>query len=129
MITYLDGVEQIDPMSVESTNIRIDVKGYIDLERQKVFGIMWQMLKSDYPPEAKLQSLLEFDKVLGLSIEENREELRRPLPDEIKKLVAEREKARRDQDWGKADEIRKQIADQGFELRDFESGPVVVRKR
>ena len=37
MITYLDGVEQIDPMSVESTNIRIDVKGYIDLERQKVY--------------------------------------------------------------------------------------------
>ena len=100
-----------------------------DLDTPKALAIMWQMLKSDYQPEAKLQSLLEFDKVLGLSIEENREELRRPLPDEIKKLVAEREKARRDQDWGKADEIRKQIADQGFELRDFESGPVVVRKR
>ena len=100
-----------------------------DLDTPKALATMWEMLKSDYPPEAKLRSLLEFDKVLGLSIEENREELRRPLPDEIKKLVAEREKARRDQDWGKADEIRKQIADQGFELRDFESGPVVVRKR
>ena len=38
MITYLDGKEQLDPMSgMEPVNIRIDVKNYTDLERQKVY--------------------------------------------------------------------------------------------
>ena len=37
-ILYLDGIEQLDPMSgIEPTNPRIDVKDYTDLERQKAY--------------------------------------------------------------------------------------------
>lgn len=100
-----------------------------DLDTPKALAIVWEMLRSDYPPEAKLSSLLEFDKVLGLSVRENRDELRQPLPAEIKKLVTEREERRRNQDWQASDRLRKKIESLGFEVRDAKTGPLVKRKK
>ncbi|MBI4050029.1 MAG: cysteine--tRNA ligase [Candidatus Doudnabacteria bacterium] len=99
-----------------------------DLNTPEALAVMWQMLKSDYPAEAKLQSLLEFDKILGLSIKETWEELRRPLPLEIQKLVIEREKNRALSNWGAADAFREQIKKAGFDIKDTDSGPIVRRK-
>lgn len=99
-----------------------------DLDSPKALAVMWNMIHSDYPSEAKLQSLIEFDKILGLSIKSTWEELRRPLPDEIKSLVSMREQARRHENWDEADKLRKQIENQGFEIKDTDSGPKIVKK-
>ena len=99
-----------------------------DLDTPKALAVMWNMTNSDYPGEAKLQSLFEFDKILGLSLKETWQELRRPLPDEIQKLVQEREGARQNNNWEKADELRKKIEESGFEVKDTDKGPFVKRK-
>lgn len=99
-----------------------------DLDTPKALAVMWNMVNSDYPPEAKLQSLLEFDKILGLSIRETWEELRRPVPEEVQNLVEERERARKDENWPRADKIREKIEKSGYEIKDTESGPKVIRK-
>jgi cysteinyl-tRNA synthetase len=44
-------------------------------------------------------------------------------------LVAEREEARRQKDFHKADRIRQQLAAQGVIIEDTERGPLVRRKR
>lgn len=99
-----------------------------DLDTPKALAVMWEMLRSEYPPEAKLQSLLEFDKILGLSVKATWQELKKPLPEEIQKLVQERESLRQQEKWAEADELRKKIHEAGFELRDTEKGPLVRRK-
>ena len=86
------------------------------------------MVRSDYPGEAKLESLFEFDKILGLSLKETWEELRRPLPDDVQKLVHDREQERQNNSWEKADELRKEIESAGFEIKDTDKGPLVKRK-
>jgi cysteinyl-tRNA synthetase len=45
------------------------------------------------------------------------------IPAEIKKLAEQREQYRKDQNWAKADEARKQIESLGWMLDDTPSGP------
>lgn len=57
------------------------------------------------------------DKVLGIL--KSREE---KLPEDLQKLVDEREKARRKKDWKKADEIRKMLLEKGIIVEDTPQG-------
>jgi cysteinyl-tRNA synthetase len=45
------------------------------------------------------------------------------LPDELKALIVLREEARRDKDWAKSDEIRKQLFVAGIQVEDMPEGP------
>ena len=98
-----------------------------DLDTPKALAVVWELLRSDYPGEAKLEALLKFDQILGLSLKDTWQELREPLPEEIQKLVQEREKLRKETNWDKADKVREQIRSLGFEIKDTERGPLVTR--
>lgn len=50
------------------------------------------------------------------------------VPDEVRRLVAEREQARKARDFTRADTLRDEIARLGFEVRDTASGVEVVPK-
>jgi cysteinyl-tRNA synthetase len=49
-------------------------------------------------------------------------------PDELKRLAAEREEARDARDFERADQIRDQLADSGWEIRDTPEGARLVRR-
>ena len=66
--------------------------------------------------------MLEFDKVLGI-LEVKQEK----IPSAIMKLVADREKARKEKDFKKADSIREELSRKGYILEDTKEG-VRVRK-
>ncbi len=99
-----------------------------DLDTPGALATMWELIKSDYPGEAKLESLFLFDKIWGLSLRETWEELQQPLPKEIEKLIQKRDELRAEQKWQEADEIRKQIEAQGFEVKDAQTKTIVKRK-
>jgi cysteinyl-tRNA synthetase len=44
---------------------------------------------------------------------------------EVEKLVQEREDARKERDWDKADHLRQRISEMGFEVTDTKEGPVL----
>lgn len=52
--------------------------------------------------------------------------LTQPIPHEVLLLVEEREKARREKRWEQADELRKQIIELGYLVRDTPLGPEIV---
>ncbi|HXK31140.1 MAG TPA: cysteine--tRNA ligase, partial [Candidatus Paceibacterota bacterium] len=87
-----------------------------------------EMIDSKYPSEAKLKSLYRFDEILGLSLKLTRDELRHPLPPEIKKLVAEREEMRKKKDWKRSDALREKIEKAGYVIKDTEKGPLVRKQ-
>ena len=62
-------------------------------------------------------SALGFDKVLGI-LEEKEEKLN----PELKKLIDEREKARKEKNYEKADKIRQQLKEKGIILEDTKEG-------
>ncbi len=67
--------------------------------------------------------LADFDKVLGALHGESG-----AAGDEILKLVAERERARKAKKWAESDRIRNQLAGLGWEVKDTPEGPKVKRR-
>lgn len=89
-----------------------------DLDTPKALAILWEMIKdTTVKNEDKKATLLDFDRVLGLGLGTIKIE-ERVVPDEILKLINERKEARANKDWAKADELRTQIENAGFEVRD-----------
>jgi cysteinyl-tRNA synthetase len=50
-----------------------------------------------------------------------------PVDEQAARLADERERARREGDFERADVIRRRLAEQGYEVRDTAAGPVLVR--
>lgn len=67
-----------------------------------------------------LRVFQEFDAVLGLGINNRK---KTAAPAEVIKLIAERETARREKDWARADALRKKINSSGYALQDAPEGP------
>jgi len=96
-----------------------------DLDLPKVLTLVWRLVKDkQFPTSAKHRTLLEMDKVLGLAVDQV-EHLE--IPDEVKRLVAEREQLRSDDNWLEADEIRDQLEQKGYLLEDTPEGTIVKK--
>ena len=66
------------------------------------------------------RSLEVIDEVLGLELMDTTPD----IDDEAKRLILERQQARRAKDWQAADNIRAQLNEKGIALRDTPSGQV-----
>jgi cysteinyl-tRNA synthetase len=96
-----------------------------DLDLPKALSLAWKLVKDDqHPTSAKHRTLLEMDKVLGLALSEIE---RVKIPQEVKKLAAERERLRKEENWREADEIRDELEQKGFRVEDAPEGPIIKR--
>lgn len=91
-----------------------------DLNTPKAMTVVWDLMKSKQSLADKQMTLADFDKVLGLGLRNYKSET---IPAEVKKLVKDRELARRQQDWDRADGLRVKIAKLGYVIDDTPQGP------
>ncbi|MFZ5932763.1 MAG: cysteine--tRNA ligase [Patescibacteria group bacterium] len=99
-----------------------------DLDTPQALSVLWEMLKSNIPAEDKYDLALYFDEVFGLSLSLVAEQ-KLEVPQEIKKLIDEREKLRGRGMFDEADVLRKEIEKKGFRLEDTEKGPRILPVR
>jgi cysteinyl-tRNA synthetase len=71
---------------------------------------------------AILARIFDMDRVLGLSLRDAAVSTD-TLTDEENDLLEERETARRERDWGRADAIRERLLQRGIQLHDEKTGP------
>jgi len=77
--------------------------------------------------ERVINIMLDFDSVLGLNFKSNLKGIE--LPKEVEELIAEREFARKEKDFKKADKIREIIEEKyGITLEDSENGVIAKKK-
>ncbi|OGC54176.1 cysteine--tRNA ligase [candidate division WWE3 bacterium RIFCSPHIGHO2_01_FULL_48_15] len=94
-----------------------------DLNIPGAVSLLWELIKDErFPTSAKMQTLLKMDQVLGLKIGDVEKV---EVPQEILKLVAERERLRGEGNWVASDEVRDQIEQAGFTVEDTEKGSVI----
>lgn len=96
-----------------------------DLNTPQALAVMWEMVGDDgLPSSARAQSLLMFDRVLGLGLGAY---VGKPVdvPSEVAALAAERETARVAKNWAESDRLRDEIAARGFSVEDTSSGPKI----
>lgn len=97
-----------------------------DLNMPEAIAVFWQMLRDDkIKSEDKKATALDFDRVLGLNLTKT-EEIE--VSEEVKKLVLEREKARSEKDYARADELREQIEKLGYIVEDSEGKSKISKK-
>ena len=97
-----------------------------DLNTSKAISTLWNMIRDpNLGSKEKLDLAYEFDKVLGLSLKEIKEE---NIPNEIKALADKREKARKEKNWEKSDKLRDKINSKGYEIKDSKEGYTLVKK-
>jgi cysteinyl-tRNA synthetase len=94
-----------------------------DIDLPQAVALIWDLIKDkDYKPEDKKVTILDFDKVLGLKLDTLPKIDDVEIPEEIQILVEEREHARKDKDWVKADALRDEITARGFTIEDTTTG-------
>jgi len=98
-----------------------------DLDTPQALAVIWDLIKSDYPEDKKMATLLEFDKVLGLNFAKTKIALSK-IPNKLKKLVIQREELREQKNWSEADQIRQRINNFGFEIEDTDQGSMIKKK-
>ncbi|OGE81727.1 MAG: cysteine--tRNA ligase [Candidatus Doudnabacteria bacterium RIFCSPHIGHO2_01_FULL_43_23] len=98
-----------------------------DLNMPRVLSLTWRLLKSDNADKLKLSTLAKFDEVLGLDLLKGAAK-RKKIPASVKKLAQAREDFRKEKDFKKSDEIRKEIESKGFIVKDTSDGPLIRKK-
>ncbi|MBW3015335.1 cysteine--tRNA ligase [Candidatus Woesearchaeota archaeon] len=96
-----------------------------DLNMPQALAVLWDLIKDkELGNKDKYELILDFDKVLGLRLDEVKEE-KVDVPEEVMNLVKQREEARKNKDWSKSDELRDKILEKGFKVEDSKEGSVV----
>jgi len=96
-----------------------------DLNTPEALAVIWKLVKDEsISPIDKRATLLDFDKVLGLNLEVNEFEVKN-IPEDVQKLLIDREMARSAKNWSKADLLREEIKSKGFEVKDAEVGQIL----
>lgn len=102
-----------------------------DLSFPQALAVLHDMLKSPLSHADKRATALSFDAVLGLNLNEllkRQALLNADIPEAVSALLTERNTARDNKDWKKADDLRTQIRALGFEIDDSATGAKLTRK-
>jgi cysteinyl-tRNA synthetase len=97
-----------------------------DLNMPMALSLIPEVLKSKLENSEKLALILDFDKVFGLRLKDALESVN--VPEEIEKLALKREEARKEKNYEKADELRKEIEDMGYIVKDTSDGFEIFKK-
>jgi len=100
-----------------------------DLNMPQALAVVWEVVKSSIPPEEKYALLMDFDKVLGLDLQDVPRVTSHVshIPDDIIQLTNKREEFRKNKKFDEADIVRKQIEAKGYTVEDTSSGFVVSK--
>ena len=103
-----------------------------DVGTPRAIALLWEILRDeDISLKEIWGAVLAADEVLGLSLA-NPPHISRSVeestPADVLQMVREREAARADKDFARADELRIHIEGRGYAVEDSADGPVIVRK-
>ena len=103
-----------------------------DLNLPKALAVVSSVLKSKLSAPDKLATILDFDQVLGLSLNKAGVSASAvieidQLPAGIQELIKRRQTAREQKDWSTADRLREEIERQGYLVEDTKNGQEVKR--
>ena len=112
------------PLSFSFKNLRKAQKAINnDLDMPVALSVLWNLIR-DKKAEGKIKTIQEMDRIFELDL---LKEKRVSIPNNVKKLIDQREKARQQKNWQKADELRQKIKKLGYWVEDTDKGPVVKK--
>ncbi len=97
-----------------------------DMNIPLAMSFVWSAIRYEKKSSKIAELLLKFDTVLGLEIEkEDKNEIQ--IPEEILKLVEERNIAREEKNWQESDRIRDLLQEKGYVVKDTKEGTKICK--
>jgi cysteinyl-tRNA synthetase len=101
-----------------------------DLDTPKALALVYELVDNkDIDPQKKHRTVLEIDRVLALGLVGADAVEKILIPDSIMRLLRQREEARKVNDWKRADDLRVEIKDRGYIIKDTNNGPEIKKKQ
>ena len=95
-----------------------------DLNMPVAMSVVWEAARTPEKSKKIAELLKRFDKVLGIKIDEYKEE---EIPQDIKELLELRKQARENKDWSESDRLREEIKAKGYIVKDSKEGQTVEK--
>ena len=98
-----------------------------DLNMPVAMSVIWEIIKNPKKSKQLADLLLDFDKVLGIKIDEPIKQKQEELPEDILDLIEKRKQARQEKNWALSDELRDLIKEKGYAVKDSKDGMTVEK--
>jgi len=122
----ISGYKETDEVEPDTESIKKFNEALMsDFNMPRAIALVWEVLKSQLDESVKILTLLKMDEVLGLGIEDY---VGFQIPQKVQDLAKMRWEYRRQGIFDKADMIRKEISEMGFEVEDGKTDYKVKRK-
>lgn len=124
-----DLIKKSQKINVIPTKVGIQFKNSFvlaiesDLQTPQAVAVLFTMLKSELSAGEKLALVKDFDRVLGLNLLKLEKEI--DIPQEIINLAEQRKQAKTQREYVKADELRREIEQRGFTIKDSKDGYLI----
>jgi cysteinyl-tRNA synthetase len=87
-----------------------------DMDLPGALAVTWEMARSELPDQAKLDLILDFDRVFGLDLDQVPNQYELPQP--VRSTLDRRANSRREMDYAASDDLRSQLASTGYLVQD-----------
>lgn len=121
------GTDNIDDKKIEEYKTKFLEAIDDDLNMPVAMSVVWDVIKNPAKSKKLAELLLDFDKVLGIRINEPVTKKTVDIPKEILELVEERKNAKADKNWELADEIRNKVQEKGYTIKDTKTETIIEK--
>ena len=130
-LTHLQNDEKVEETEIKEYKQRFLDAVNDDLNMPLAMGVVWEVVRNNKKSKQFADLLLEFDKILGLDLENSKKYLEEQekveLPEEIKELVEQRKIARENKNWAESDRIRDLLKEKGYTEKDTKEGQIIEK--
>ena len=121
------GTEKIEDSIVQEYKNKFLEAINDDLNMPVAMSVVWDIVKNPVKSKKLADLLLDFDKVLGIKIEEPVETKQEKIPEDVLKLIEQRKTARQEKNWVLSDKLRDKIKELGYTVKDSKDGVTVEK--
>ena len=125
-LKHAEGTAIIDEKELEELENRFHEAINDDLNMPVAMSVVWDIIKNPNKSKDFQKLLLKFDEVLGLDLK-NYQKVENDIPEEDKKLVEERNEARKNKNWVESDRIRDILMSKGYTVKDGKEGTIIEK--
>ncbi len=126
-----EGTDEIEESKIKEYEDKFLATINDDLNMPSAMGIVWEIIRNEKQSKQFANLLLKFDEVLGLDLVNSKEYLKKAkeidLPEEISSLIEKRKQARLEKNWALSDEIRDELKEKGYIVKDTKEGMTVEK--
>lgn len=122
-----EGAEIIEKDVIDEYKTRFLEAINDDLNMPVAMSVVWDIIKNPKKSKQFAELLLDFDKVLGIRINEPIHKKEEKICEEVLNLVEQRKIARNEKNWILSDELRDKIRELGYIVKDSKEGMTIEK--